>query len=113
MHVMAEFVGLAARSGRGTMNKTMPDPVRRPPGNPPQEPIIIKVPSRLPEVPEIDRSDDEEEEEAEIRRPPAIVPELPPPPRPEERAVRPAQRMRSTAIIRWHVHHTGHHRGDP
>ena len=73
--------------------------VRRPPGNPPQEPIIIKVPPRLPEVPEVDRSDDEEEEKAEIRRLPEIVPELPPPPRPEERAVRPAQRIRSTAII--------------
>jgi hypothetical protein len=79
----------------------MPDPVRRPPGHPPQEPIIIKIPPRLPEAPEIDRSDDEEEEEAEIRRTPAIVPESPPPPRPEERAMRPAQPMRSTAISRW------------
>ena len=87
-----------------TGKQGLPDPVRRPPGNPPQEPIIIKVPPRLPEVPEIDRSDDEVEE-AEIRRPPEIVPELPPPPRPEERAVQPAQRIRSTAIIRWHVHH--------
>ena len=82
-----------------TGKQGLPDPVRRPPGNPPQEPIIIKVPPRLPEVPEVDRSDDEEEEEAEIRRLPEIVPELPPPPRPEERAVRPAQRIRSTAII--------------
>jgi hypothetical protein len=79
-----------------TGKQGLPDPVRRPPGNPPQEPIIIKVPPRLPEV---DRSDDEEEEEAEIRRLPEIVPELPPPPRPEERAVRPAQRIRSTVII--------------
>jgi hypothetical protein len=100
MQMMAEPVGLAARSARETINETMPDPVRRPPGHPPQEPIIIKIPPRLPEAPEIDRSDDEEEEEAEIRRPPEIVPELPPPPRPEERAVRPAQGMRSTAIIR-------------
>jgi hypothetical protein len=99
MQMMAESVGLAARSARGTINGTMPDPVRRPPGHPPQEPIIIKIPPRLPEAPEIDRSD-EEEEETEIRRPPEIVPELPPPPRPEERAVQPAQRMRSTAIIR-------------
>ena len=82
-----------------TGKQGLPDPVRRPPGNPPQEPIIIKVPPRLPEVPEVDRSDDEEEEEAEIRRLPEIVPELPPPPRPEERAVRPAQGTRSTAII--------------
>ena len=97
--MMAESVGLAARSARGTINETMPDPVRRPPGHPPQEPIIIKIPPRLPEAPEIDRSD-EEEEEAEIRRPPEIVPELPPPPRSEEWAVQPLQRMRSTAIIR-------------
>jgi len=100
MQMMAESVGLAARSARGTINETMPDPVRRPPGHPPQEPIIIKIPPRLPEAPEIDRSDGEEEEEAEIRRRPEIVPELPPPPRPEERAVRSAQRIRSTAIIR-------------
>jgi len=76
----------------------LPDPVPRPPGRPPGEPIIIKVPPRLPEAPDIDRSDDEDEEEAEIRTPPEIVPELPPPPRPEERAVRPTQRIRSTAI---------------
>jgi hypothetical protein len=99
MHVTPESVGLAARSARGTINETMPDPVRRPPGRPPQEPLIIKIPPRLPEAPEIDRSDDEEEEEAEIRRPPEIVPELPPPPPPEERAVRPPQGMGSTAII--------------
>jgi hypothetical protein len=83
-----------------TGKQGLPDPVRRPPGNPPHEPIIIKIPPRLPEVPEVDRSDDQEEEEAEIRRPPEIVPELPPPPRPEERAVRPTQRIRSTAITR-------------
>ena len=82
-----------------TEKQGLPDPVRRPPGHPPQEPIIIKIPPRLPEVPEIDRSDDEEEEEAEVRRPPKIVPELPPPPRPEERAVRHALGVRSTAII--------------
>jgi len=65
---------------------TMPDPVRRPPGRPPGEPIIIKDPSRLPEAPEIDGSLDEKEEEIpEIRRPP-ITPEMPPPPGPGERA---------------------------
>jgi len=73
----------------------LPDPVRRPPGRPPQEPIIIiiKIPPRLPEVPEIDRSD-EEEEDAEIRRPPEIPPELPPP-RSEDR-VRQEQRRHRT-----------------
>jgi len=89
MQVMAESAGLARRSTRGTTRETMPDPVRRPPGRPPEEPIIIKVPPRAPDVPEIDRSEDEEDEEAEIRTPPGIVPERPPPPRPEERAVRP------------------------
>jgi hypothetical protein len=84
MQVMAESVGLAAKSARDAITETMLDPVRRPPGHPPQEPIIIKIPPRPPAAPEIDRSDDEEEEEAEIRRPPEIVPELPPPPRPEE-----------------------------
>ena len=83
-----------------TEKQGLPDPVRRPPGHPPQEPIIIKIPPRLPEAPEIDRSDDEEEEEAEIRTPPDIVPELPPPPRPEERAVRHAQ---GNALDRDHL----------
>jgi hypothetical protein len=77
MQMMAESVGLAARSARGTINETMPDPERRPPGHPPREPIIIKISRRLPEAPEINRSDDE-----------------------KGRAVRSAQRMRSTAIIR-------------
>jgi hypothetical protein len=95
MRVIAKSPGLAA----STIKETMPDPARRPPRHPPREPIIIKIPPHLPEAPEIDRSDDEDEEETEIRRPPEIVPELPPPPRPEERAVRPAQGMRSTAII--------------
>ena len=55
-----------------TGKQGLPEPVRRPPGHPPQEPIIIKIPPRPPEAPEIDRSDDEEEEEAEIRRPPEL-----------------------------------------
>ena len=66
-----------------TLNRVMPDPVRRPPDNPPPEPIIIKVPPRPPEAPEVDRPDDEDE--AEIRTP-LIVPEMPPP-RPEKRPV--------------------------
>ena len=86
MQVMAESIGLAARSVRGRINETMPDPARRPPGSPPREPIIIRVPPRPPETPEVDRSGDEEEEEPEIRWPPDIAPEMPPP-RPDERAV--------------------------
>jgi hypothetical protein len=72
------------RPARGTLHEMTPDPVRRPPDNPPPEPIIIRVPPRLPETPEVDRPDDEDE--AEIRTP-VIVPEMPPPPRPEERPV--------------------------
>jgi hypothetical protein len=46
-------------------------PCGGPPGHPPQEPIIIiKIPPRLPEAPEIDGSDDEEAKEAEIHGPP-------------------------------------------
>jgi hypothetical protein len=71
----------------GVGKQGMPDPVRRPPGRPPQEPIIIKVPPRPPEVPEIDMPDGEEDD-VEIRRPPEIVPELPPPARPKERELR-------------------------
>jgi hypothetical protein len=67
MQMMAESVGLAARSARGTINETMPDPVRRPPGHPPREPIIIKISRLLPEAPEINRSDDEEGASGAIR----------------------------------------------
>jgi hypothetical protein len=68
------------------IEQTMPDPVRRPPGRPPGEPIIIKDPSRPPETPEIDGSLDEGEEEVpEIKRRP-ITPEMPPPPGPGEQA---------------------------
>jgi hypothetical protein len=66
------------------LNRMLPDPVRRPPDKPPPEPIIIKVPPRPPEAPEVDRPDDEDW--AEIRTP-LIIPEMPPPPRPEERPV--------------------------
>ncbi|HEX5078109.1 MAG TPA: hypothetical protein VFV80_03090 [Geminicoccaceae bacterium] len=64
----------------------LPDPVPKPPGRPPGEPIIIKVPSRAPQAPEVDAPRDERDEEAEIRPPGTIVPEMPPPPEPRERA---------------------------
>ena len=67
------------------MMRTLPDPIPRPPARPPGEPIIIKDPSRPPEIPEIDGSLDEEDE-PEVERPPGIVPEKPPPPAPWERA---------------------------
>jgi hypothetical protein len=69
------------------MKEAMPDPMPKPPGRAPREPIIIKVPSRLPEVPEVNGSL-EDEDDPEIETPPEIVPEMPPPPRPEERAAR-------------------------
>jgi hypothetical protein len=80
----AEDVAWREWPARSAFNEAMPDPVRRPPDNPPPEPIIIKVPPRPPEAPEVDRPDDEDE--AEIRTP-LIIPEMPPPPRPEERPV--------------------------
>ena len=61
------------------------DPVPKPPGRAPGEPIIIKVPPRPPQAPEVDAPRDEQDEEAEIRLPGTIVPELPPPPAPWER----------------------------
>ena len=85
MQATVRSVGLVARHARGSTKESMPDPARRPPGNPPREPIVIRIPIRVPEAPEIDGSY-EEEDEAEIRRSPVIVPEMPPPPRPEERA---------------------------
>jgi hypothetical protein len=84
-HRVGQLEGAAAACGLAgnTLKRVLPDPVRRPPDNPPPEPIIIKVPFRAPEVPEVDRPDDEDE--AEIRTP-LIIPEMPPP-RPEERPV--------------------------
>jgi hypothetical protein len=64
----------------------MPDPVPKPPGRAPGEPIIIKKPFRPPEVPEIDGSLDDEDD-PEIRTPPGIVPEMPPPDAPSDRAL--------------------------
>jgi len=69
----------------GTIGDAMPDPVPKPPGRAPAEPIIIKNPFRPPERPEIDRSPDQEEE-PEIKVPPEIIPEMPPPPGPGEQA---------------------------
>ena len=72
----------------GTIAEAMPDPVPKPPGRAPGEPIIIKNPARPPEVPEIDGSLDEEDD-PEIRTLPEIVPEKPPPPAPWDHADRP------------------------
>ena len=62
----------------------LPDPLPKPPARAPGEPIIIKVPPRPPQGPEVDVPHDDDEE-AEIR-PPGIIPEMPPPPPPWDRA---------------------------
>jgi hypothetical protein len=84
MQTIAQSLGLPGRTVPGTIEETMPDPVHKPPGRPPGEPIIIRIPPRTPEAPEIDR--DEDEEDPEIKKPPGITPEMPPPPAPWERA---------------------------
>jgi hypothetical protein len=73
----------------GSARKSLPDPVPKPPGRAPGEPIIIKDPTRPLEVPETDGPLDEEDE-PEIRKPPGIIPETPPPPQPWERAKDPS-----------------------
>jgi hypothetical protein len=85
------------RSGRSvfasdrTSMEALPDPVPRPPGRAPGEPIIIRRPPGPAEVPEIDETPgDEDEDDPEIERPPDIVPEKRPPPAPWERADRPS-----------------------
>jgi hypothetical protein len=84
MHAMAIPVAQAFWTVR-TEKQSLPDPVPRPPGRPPGEPIIIKVPPRPPEAPEVDGPQSEQDEDAEIRKPPAIIPEMPPPPAPWDR----------------------------
>ena len=60
----------------------------RPPGRPPAEPIVVKIPPRRRDDPEVEGPDDEDE--GGLRWPPAWLPDLPPPPPPEERARRSA-----------------------
>ena len=69
-----------------------PGPLRRPPGRPPAEPIIIRTPPRPSEDLEIDGSDNmDDDKKGEIRRLPPWVPDQPPPAPPEERATRSRQ----------------------
>ena len=74
----------AARAS-GTPMETLPDPMPKPPGRAPGEPIIIKRPPRPAETPEIDGPIDDEDD-PEIKKPPEIIPEKPPPPAPWDRA---------------------------
>ena len=75
----------------------MPDPLPKPPGRPPGEPIIIKDPGRPHDVPEIDGSLDEEDDPEIKDRP--IVPEKPPPPAPWDRADRLSGAV--PAVLQW------------
>lgn len=67
----------------------MPDPLPKPPGRAPGEPIIIKHPPPPRQAPEIDRPLDDDDD-PEMEKPPEITPEMPPPPAPWERAHCPA-----------------------
>jgi hypothetical protein len=92
MQTMAISQRSAVRTGSPLM-EALPDPVHKPPGRAPGEPIIIRHPPEPPGVPEIDGSLDEEDD-PEIKQPPEIVPEKPPPPAPWERADRLATGLR-------------------
>jgi hypothetical protein len=82
----------AVRAG-STSVEALPDPLPKPPGRAPGEPIIIKRPPRPAEAPEIDRPIDDEDD-PEIKKPPEIIPEKPPPPAPWDRANRVAGGLR-------------------
>jgi hypothetical protein len=83
--------------------ETLPDPVPKPPGRAPGEPIIIRhPPGPSPmEIPEIEGTPDEEDD-PEIEKPPEIAPEKLPPPLPWDRAHGPPERASATARqARW------------
>ena len=77
-------MGLPASVVEGAIG-AVPGGLPKPPAHPPAEPIIIKVPPRPSEEPEVDRPDDGEDDDG-IRRP-AWMPDmpLPLPLAPEER----------------------------
>jgi hypothetical protein len=80
-----------------TPMETLLDPVPKPPGRAPGEPIIIRHPPGPPrmEIPEIDGTPDEEDD-PEIEKPPEIVPEKLPPSLPWDRAHRPLEEASAT-----------------
>src|SRR5687768_5475782 len=61
MRAVATLVGSPGSVAHAASEAT-PGPLPRPPGRPPPEPIVIKVPPGPREHPEIDRSNDEDEE---------------------------------------------------
>jgi hypothetical protein len=81
-----------------TPMETLPDPVPKPPGRAPGEPIIIRRPPGPPrmEIPEIDGTPDEGDD-PEIEKPPEIIPEKLPPSLPWDRAHRPPEGPSATA----------------
>ena len=75
-------MGLPASVVAGAIG-AVPGGLPKPPAHPPAEPIIIKVPPRPREAPEVDRPDDGEGDDG-LRRAPWL-PDMPPPRPPEER----------------------------
>ena len=80
----------------------VPGGLPKPPAHPPAEPIIIKVPPRPREEPEVDRPDEGEDDDG-LRRAP-WMPDMPPPLPPEERprqAPRADRSILACGLIRW------------
>ena len=94
-------MGLPASVVEGAIG-AVPGGLPKPPAHPPAEPIIIKVPPRPHEAPEVDRPDDGEDDDG-IRRAP-WMPDMPPPLPPEERPCQALGADRSIlacGLIRW------------
>ena len=68
-----------------TVISAAPGQLPRPPGRPPAEPIIIRIPPRPHDDLEIEMPEREDDDGGEIRRPPRWVPDPPPPAPPEQR----------------------------
>ena len=69
-----------------TVISAAPGQLPRPPGRPPAEPIIIRIPPRPHDDLEIEMPEREDDDDGgEIRRPPRWVPDPPPPAPPEQR----------------------------
>ena len=80
----------------------VPEGLPKPPAHPPAEPIIIKVPPRPREEPEVDRPDEGEGDDGIGRAP--WMPDMPPPLPPEERpcqALGADPSILACGLIRW------------
>ena len=101
MLMMEAPTGLPASVVEGAIG-AVPGGLPKPPAHPPAEPIIIKVPPRPHEEPEVDRPDEGEDDDG-IRRAP-WMPDMPPPLPPEERpyqALRADRSILACGLIRW------------